>query len=259
MTQVLGRYEFFKFRDLVIRFGGGMRLEPLFGRSGLTVGQEKGIPAGVRGKLMNWRVWGAGWLAAGAMAAAGGCASVPPVDNPVLVRPKVSDPPGTAEQPTGRPGCAGYDEVYERALDALDDYFEIIPGSRYAREIRTYPRVAPGYEQPWKPGSPDAGERWTATFQSVRHFAIVRLADADGGYRVTVEVYKELESVGIPLQSLGGPAAFRSAPLADRTSDTLTGPATAERQWAPAGPAPHRDFAFEQAILKKILRPGGVK
>ena len=205
---------------------------------------------------MNWRVWGAGCL----VAATVGCASVPPVDNPVLVRPRVPDPPGTADQPTGRPGCAGYDEVYERALDALDDYFEIIPGSRYAREIRTYPRVAPGYEQPWKPGSPDATERWTATFQSIRHFAIVRIADADGGagYRVTVEVYKELETVGVPLQSLGGPAAFRDAPLADRTSDTLTGPATAERQWVPATPSP-RDFPFEQAILKKILRPGGVK
>ncbi len=206
---------------------------------------------------MDWRGLGACWLAA---VAACGCASVPPVDNPVLVRPATPDPVGVADRPTGRPGCAGYDEVYERILDALDDDFEIIPGSRYAREIRTYPRSAPGYEQPWKSGSPDADERWTATFQSVRNFAIVRIADAEGGYRVTVEVYKELETLGVPMQPLGGPAAFRSAPLADRTSDTLTGPkATAEVQWAPAGPPPHRDFAFEQKILKKILRPGGVK
>ena len=208
---------------------------------------------------MNWRVRRSGWLAAGALAAAGGCASVPPVDNPVVVRPATPDPPGTADQPSGRPGCAGYDEVYERALDALDDYFEIVPGSRYAREIRTYPRVAPGYEQPWKTGSPDPYERWLATFQSIRHFAVVRIDEADRGYRVTVEVYKELETVPLPIQPLGGPAAFRAAPLADRTSDTLTGLATAEYQWGPAGPHPHRDFAFEQAILLKILRPGGVK
>lgn len=206
---------------------------------------------------MNWRVRGACWLAAGAVAAAGGCAAVPPVDNPVLVRPTAPDPPGTPDQPGCRPGCAGYDEIYDRALDALDDYFIVVPGSRYAREIRTYPRTAPGYEQPWKPGSPDPHERWLATFQSIRHFAIVRIDEADRGYRVTVEVYKELETVGGPLQPLGGPAAFRSAPVADRSSDTLTGPATAERQWVPAGPPPHRDFAFEQAILKKILRPGG--
>jgi hypothetical protein len=194
------------------------------------------------------------------MAAAGGCASVPPVDNPVLVRPKVYDQARSTDQPTGRPGCAGYDEVYERVLDALDDDFEIIPGSRYAREIRTYPHVAPGYEQFWKTGSPDPNERWLATFQPLRHFAIVRIDDADdGGYRVTVEVYKELELVGVPSLPLGGPAVFRSAPVADRTSDTLTTPATAERQWLPAGPAPHRDFAFEQKILKKVLRPGGIK
>jgi hypothetical protein len=209
---------------------------------------------------MNWRAWGTSWLAAGAMAATSGCASVPPVDNPLLVRPTTPDPPGTADQPSGRPGCAGYDEIYERALDALDDYFEIVPGSRYARVIRTYQRTAPGYEQPWKTGSPDAYERWLATWQSMRHFAIVRIDEADRGYRVTVEVYKELETAGVPTVPLGGPATFRSAPISDRSSDTLTGPtATANVQWEPAGPAPHRDFAFEQAILKKILRPGGLK
>lgn len=208
---------------------------------------------------MNWRLRGASWLAAGSIAVSAGCASVPPVDNPLLVRPSIPDPPGTADQPSGRPGCAGYDEVYERALDALDDYFEIIPGSRYARVIRTYPRTAPGYEQPWKPGSPDPAERWKATFQSTRHFAIVRIDEADGGYRVTVEVYTELETVGQPLRPLGGNAAFRTAPVADRSSDTLTRPATAEPQWAPAGPPPHRDTGFEQAILLKILRPGGLK
>lgn len=207
---------------------------------------------------MNWRAWGAGWLAAGAVAVAGGCASVPPVDNPLLVRP-TAPYSATPDQPSGRPGCAGYDEVYERALDALDDYFQIVPGSRYARVIRTYPRTAPGYEQPWKPGSPDPYERWLATWQSVRHFAVVRLDEADGGYRVTVEVYKELETTGAPTVPVGGLAVLRGAPVADRTSDTVTGPTSGDHLWVPAGDPPHRDFAFEQAILKKILRPGGLK
>jgi hypothetical protein len=208
---------------------------------------------------MNCRVWGAGWLATGLVAVAGGCASVPPLDNPLLVRARVADTPGAAADPTGRPGCASYDDVYERVLDALDDEFEIVPGSRYSREIRTVPRTAPGYEQPWKPGSPDPAERWAATFQSVRHFAVARIHEAEGGYRVTVEVFKELETVGMPMYALGGQAAFRSAPVADRTFDTPVSPGTAERQWTPAGPAPHRDFAFEQKILRKVMRPGGVK
>jgi hypothetical protein len=206
---------------------------------------------------MNRRALGVCWVAILAAVAAGGCASVPPIDNPVLIRPAAAD---AADTPTGRPGCAGYDDIYDRTLDALDDYFEIVPGSRYAREVRTYPRVAPGYEQPWKTGSPDPFERWVSTFQTVRHFAVVRFTDGDGGYRVAVEVYKEGEVLGAPALPLGGPAAFRSAPVTDRTADTRTGPsATGEFQWVPAGPAPHRDYAFEQAILKKILRPNGVK
>lgn len=219
-----------------------------------------GIRTALGGMAMNCRVRGACWLAAGLVAVAGGCASVPPLDNPLLVRSRVADVAGPTDTPTGRPGCASFDDVYERLLDAIDDEFEIIPGSRYSREIRTYPRIAPGFEQPWKPGSPDATERWTATFQSVRHFAIARIAEADGGYRVTVEVYKEVETVGVPMFPLGGPAAFRAAPVADRTFDTPISPAaTAERNWTPAGPFPHRDFAFEQKILKKVLRPGGIK
>lgn len=208
---------------------------------------------------MSCRVRGACWLAAGLVAVASGCASVPPLDNPLVVRPRVTDAVAAPGEPTGRPGCASYDDVYERLLDALDDEFKIVPGSRYAGEIRTYPRIAPGYEQPWKPGSPDPAERWLATFQAVRHFAIARIVEAEGGYRVSVEVYKELETVGMPMFPLGGPAVFRSAPIADRTFDTPISPGTAERQWTPAGPFPHRDFAFEQKILKKVLRPSGIK
>ena len=209
---------------------------------------------------MNWRMRRAGWAAAGVLAACG-CASVAPLDNPLLVRPGTPDPPGTPDAPACRPGCGGYDEVYERVIDALDDYFEIVPGSRYGRVVTTYPRIAPGYEQPWKAGSPDPAMRVLATFQTIRHFAVARIDPADGGgYRVTVEVYRELETAGIPALSRGSsPAVFRNDPVADRTSDTLTGPRTAEPQWAPAGPFPHRDYALEQDILKKIFRPGSIR
>ncbi len=209
---------------------------------------------------MNCRLRGAGWIAAVALATGGGCTSVAPLDNPLVVRPATPDPPSTPDAPGGRPGCGGYDEVYERAIDALDDYFEIVPGSRYGRVITTYPKTAPGFEQAWKAGSPDARERWLATFQSVRHFAIVRIDPAESGYRVTVEVYKELETAGVPSVARGGAvAAFQSVPVADASGQTLTGPRTSEGQWVPAGSFPHRDHAFEQEILKKVLRPGGIR
>jgi hypothetical protein len=123
-----------------------------------------------------------------------GCYAIPPVENPVLVEPALGD----VEQPVlvapGVPTPVGYADVYDHVLDALDDYFDFIPGSRYSGEVRTLPRIAAGYEQPWKAGTPDPRERLLATFQSIRHYAVVRIqAGERGGYRVYVEVYKELE------------------------------------------------------------------
>ena len=207
---------------------------------------------------MRWRIGGA---VAALVVLTTGCASIPPLDNPVLVRPGVTvdSPTPTSDTPTPE----GYAEVYERALDALDDYFDVVPGSRYAGVIQTYPRVAPGYEQPWKPGSPDPHERWLSTFQTIRHSAIVRIVAGErGGFRVYVEVYKELENAGSPTLSASSAPVFRDAANFNRTADVLVGPGAIGGTggvWMPAGEAPHRDFAFEQAILRKIQRPATIK
>lgn len=188
----------------------------------------------------------------GCVAALGvtGCASVPPQENPSLVRP--ADP--CFENPIlvqpGTPTPDGYREVYEHVLDALDDYFTIKPASRYDGQIETLPRIAPGYEQPWKPGSPDAHERWLATLQTIRHYAIVQIrAGERGGYRVFVEVHKELEDLAQPSAARGGSAVFRDNPTVDRQVD-LVGTPAASKTWIPVG----RDPAMEQAILNKIQR-----
>ncbi len=207
---------------------------------------------------MSWRIRGV-VAAAGAFALfAGGCASIPPLDNPVAVRPGV-----TVENPTPTTDAAtpeGYAEVYERVLDAMDDYFDLVPGSRYAGVVRTYPRVAPGYEQPWKPGSPSSYERWLATFQTIRHTAVARIeAGEGGGFRVYVEVYKEQENLGQPILAASSSAAFRDAGGISRQAELVSGPSGAGGQWFAAGSAPHRDFAFEQAILRKVQRPATLK
>ena len=189
-----------------------------------------------------------------------GCNSIPPLDNPLMVKPKVADEPSSVVFAGGQPGCAGYDEIYERVLDALDDYFELIPSSRYSRVVQTFPRIAPGFEQPWKGSTPSASERWLATFQTLRHYAIARIGEAEnGGYRVTIEVYKETENNGGTLLSLGARSHLRVVPEIDRRSELVDGPRTPEANWYPAGKYPHRDFAFEQVILQKILRPDGIK
>jgi hypothetical protein len=180
-----------------------------------------------------------------------GCAAIPPVENPVLVRPGVDDVENPVLVAPGEPTPLGYAEVYERVLDALDDYFDVIPGTRYSGEIRTLPRIAAGYEQPWKPGSPDPRERLLATFQTIRHHAIVRIwAGELGGYRVYVEVYKELEDLRRPTAATAGGASFREMPTVDRRVDLVGAIAPAGLTWIPVG----RDCAFEQAILRKIQR-----
>ena len=208
---------------------------------------------------MRWPIRGV--MVAAVVGLTTGCASIPPLDNPVLVRPGVTvdNPTPTSDTPTPE----GYAEVYERALDALDDYFDIIPGSRYSGVIQTYPRIAPGYEQPWKPGTPDVQERWIATFQTLRHSAIVRIVAAErGGFRVYVEVFKELENAGSPSLAASSLPVFRDAAVLNRTAEVIVGPTATGGtggQWLPAGDPPHRDFAFEQAILRKIQRPATIK
>ncbi|MGL6072748.1 MAG: hypothetical protein ACRC8S_01175 [Fimbriiglobus sp.] len=180
-----------------------------------------------------------------------GCAAVPPVDNPVLVRPYLNV--GDAESPLltvpGQPTPEGYAHVYERVLDAVDDYFDLKGGPRYSGQIETYPRIAAGYEQPWKYSSPDARERLLATFQTMRHYAIARISPGErGGFAVYVEVYKEMEDLSNPTGARNGMASFRQTPLVDRRIDGTDLSVPVSRNWIPMG----RDPAYEQVILKKI-------
>ena len=195
-----------------------------------------------------------------AIAGLSGCASLPPLDNPLLVKPGNGDRDRLGSVVESGPTPDGYAEVYERALDALDDYFVVVPSSRHSGTIETLPRVAPGYEQPWKPGSPKVSERLRATLQTIRHTAIVRIEPAERGFKVAVEVYKQQEVTPVAGQSAGGRGPiFRDVPTGERKADIVDSPANPEGQWVAAGAAPHRDFAFEQAILRKIQFPAGMK
>jgi hypothetical protein len=179
-----------------------------------------------------------------------GCASAPPLENPVLVHSAA----GTTENPIlvapGAPSAESYAEIYEAVLDVMDNYFEIKPTSRYAGHIETHPAIAHGYDQPWKPGSPDPRHRLVATFQSMRNYATVDIWTGErGGYRVYVEVYRELEDVPAPVNG-GTPvqATFRDRPNVDRSFEVVGNESTPTRKWIPQG----RDYAFEQMLLREI-------
>ena len=179
---------------------------------------------------------------------AAGCAVAPPVDNPVLVRN--AEP---VENPVlvspGQPTAASYREVFEKVIDVLDDYFILQTPNPYAGRITTLPRIAPGYEQFWKPGNPDPRQRLMATFQTVRQTATVEIRAGDrGGYLVYVVVEKELEDLPRPVLATVGNAVFQESPTVERQLEVVSPETTADRAWFKVG----RDYAFEQEILRRL-------
>lgn len=187
----------------------------------------------------------AGWLALAAVLTQG-CATGPLLDNPALVGPG----PGTCvENPLYVPlGPQSYGAVFEKVLDVLDDYFEISYANRYDGRIITFPRIAPGLEQLWKPGDPDFDQRLEATLQTLRHRAEVLIQAADdGGFFVRVTVYKELEDLPKPVRSTAGAASFRSDNTVEREFEVID-PTIFESNWIPLG----RDVPLEQAVLQRL-------
>lgn len=178
-----------------------------------------------------------------------GCATAPPLDNPVTVR----QAPDGIENPVlvspGVPTAVSYKEVFEKCVSVLDDYFEILEANPYAGKIVTRPRIAPGFEQVWKAGNPDARERLLATFQTIRQTATIEIRTGErGGYLVLVVVEKELEDLSRPIHARIGNAVFQESPTVDRQVEVVGPTSSPDRAWFRVG----RDYAFEQQILSRI-------
>jgi hypothetical protein len=183
-----------------------------------------------------------------AVGLAGGCASAPPLDNPVLIRRAPDGCENPALVSPGAPTARSYQEVFERTIDILDDYWVIKSADPYDGRIVTVPRVAPGYEQPWKAGNPDARERLLSTFQTTRQTAVVTFRTGErGGYLVYVEVIKELEDIPKPARAPTS-AVFQESPTVDRQLDVVGAPNPGGRAWFVIG----RDYAMEQLLLQRI-------
>ena len=194
-----------------------------------------------------WRRVFSAWVRAGAcLAVSAGCASGPFVDNPVSIGdPQLTTEPNPTFVPLGAPeyGC-----VFESCIDVIDDYFEISLANRYDGRIRTFPRVAPGIEQPWRLGSPDGAERFLATLQSYAYVCDVIIQPGDnGGYMVSVVVNRFLEDLPQPIRALAGVAAFRSDNDVDRRFEVVD-PDRPESNWIPKG----RECYLEQQLICKI-------
>lgn len=185
------------------------------------------------------------WIATAALWLAG-CSTGPLQENPVLIRPDRVIP---QENPLYIPqGPGAYPKVFEKALDVVDDFFEIAYSNRYEGRIESQPAIAPGIEQPWKPGSPDFYQRLLAYLQTIRHRAIVLITTADdGGYYVDVKVLKELEDLPTPLRATAGSASFRMNSTIERQFEVIE-PPIFEANWIPIG----RDYKIEQVLLERL-------
>lgn len=146
------------------------------------------------------------------------------------------------------PQC--YSLVFEGSLDVLDEVFDIAYANRYDGRIESYPRIAPGFFQPWQTGSTSGHERLLATFQSIRHRAVLAInAAEDGGFFVDLKVYKELEDLAAPSRTTGAAAAFRNSSTVDREYEILD-PNVHDQNWIPLG----RDTEMEQLLLGRLSR-----
>ena len=190
-----------------------------------------------------------------------GCSTGPLRDNPIIFRPgqamtresTIFGPTITQENPLYLPQGPQpevYDKVFQKALDTVDDFWEIAYSNRYEGRIETQPSVAPGLIQPWKPGSPNFYQRLMADLQSIRHRCIVLISTADeGGYYIDVKVLKELEDLPAPVRATAGSASFRMNSTIERQFEVIEQPVY-EVNWIPIG----RDYKLEQVILERMAR-----
>jgi hypothetical protein len=187
-----------------------------------------------------------------------GCATGPLLDNPLrLPGANVAAPaeaePGVLIEPG--PGWT-YPELFDAALDAVDDYFPIAYANRYEGRIVGQPSLAPGWEQPLRRGgSPDPYERLLASFQAYRYRCEVRIKEANpSGYFVQVIVRKELKDYPSPAGLFTAVPLFGDLSAFGREQFIVVGPdvtspiADAADRWIPKG----RETAIEQAILEKL-------
>jgi hypothetical protein len=189
----------------------------------------------------------------------GGCLSGPLFDNPMRLP---EGPPGSScENPVlifpNHQGRVSYAEIFDQVLDVVDDHFAIQYSNRYEGRVVGKPTIAPGFEQPWKPGSPDSYERTLATLQAYRYRCEVRIREADPtGYFVQVTVLKELRdypTTGNPYSNI---SVFQDGGTVDRDQFLIVDPNVTSpiespgERWIPKG----RETALEQVILRKLQR-----
>ena len=108
--------------------------------------------------------------------------------------------------------------VWTKMVDVADDFFKVHSEQRVVfangvpteGRIDTFPQTGATVLEPWRGDSVGWNERWESTLQSIRRIATMRLTPDAAGWRVEVEVDKELEYLPRPMRATTGGASFRN-------------------------------------------------
>ena len=163
--------------------------------------------------------------------------------------------PGCYENPALLP-VADHLSAWEIVRDVVDDYFTIereepvrLVGDLLTEgRLDTFAEVGSTLLEPWHHDSASRYEKLHSTLQSIRRQAVVRVIPVEGGYRVDLAVFKELEDVAQPEMANTGAATFRNDSSLLRVVDPV-GQREINRGWIPLG----RDTALEQRMLGQLL------
>lgn len=139
------------------------------------------------------------------------------------------------------------DEVWERLVDVVHNYFDIARENRLDGIIETKPKTGASLFEPWHHDTVGFRNRLESTLQSIRRRGFVHLTPSEGGFLVGVEVYKELEDV--PNSGLvgAGAATFQQNNPLQRDLSLVVGQSVTPG-WIVTG----RDPAAEEVLLEAI-------
>jgi hypothetical protein len=165
--------------------------------------------------------------------------------------------------------------VWTKMVDVADDFFKVHSEQRVVfangvpteGRIDTFPQTGATVLEPWRGDSVGWNERWESTLQSIRRIATMRLTPDAAGWRVEVEVDKELEYLPRPMQATTGGASFRNDDSLYRYGTPLPtlGQQVGDQPRPVASPTPNlgwiplgRDPKLEQKMLARLLAKLGV-
>ncbi len=108
--------------------------------------------------------------------------------------------------------------LWDAIVDVIDNYFVISTenpvrtyertdenGKRYyyrtEGRIDTEPSIMGGVQEPWRRNGSECGDRWFATFQTVRSYAYVRVTPEEKGFFIYLTINREIEDMPRPIGS----------------------------------------------------------